>query len=110
MSLEQVVRFHDRIAEDQSLQEALDGVSDADLPERLSALGAEHGFAFSADEVRHMMAESTQAAEVSEADLEGVAGGVSGMEGFNPSSGFRNLSANVRTLNLDGRAYPGSKW
>ena len=115
MSLEQLHAFYRRIGDDSDLQRALDGVSDEELPERLSALGAEHGHDFSADEVRAMMKEGEgeeDGVELSEEELEGVSGGVStfSYDYMEPTSGFQQLGSNLDALSMDEKAFPGGTW
>ena len=114
MSLEQLHAFYRRIGDDPDLQRALDGVSDEELPERMSDLGAEHGHDFSADEVRAMMEEREEegGVELSEEELEGVSGGVStfSYDYMEPTSGFQQLGSNLNALSVDEKAFPGDSF
>ena len=68
MSEEQLKAFLEKLKDDSSLQEKLKAASDADAA---SAIAKEAGFSISADEFT-----KAQSTELSDEELEGVAGGV----------------------------------
>ena len=68
MSLEQLKAFLARAKDDQSIQEKLKAAADADA---VTAIAKEAGFCISADDLKKAQS------EVSEEELEGVAGGQS---------------------------------
>ena len=70
MSEEQLKAFLEKLKDDSSLQEKLKAASDADAA---SAIAKEAGFSISADEFT-----KAQSTELSDEELEGVAGGVAG--------------------------------
>ena len=70
MSEEQLKAFLEKLKDDSSLQEKLKAASDADAA---SAIAKEAGFSISADEFT-----KAQSTELSDEELEGVAGGVTG--------------------------------
>lgn len=93
MSQEAVAAFYEQIQKDPSLQAALHDITDAQLPERLVAAGAEHGHEFSEADVREMMTPPQEEALSDEA-LEAVSGGA--FDAFQPTSGFTNIGLNTQ--------------
>ncbi len=73
MSEEQLKAFLEKLKDDSSLQEKLKAASDADAA---SAIAKEAGFSISADEFT-----KAQSTELSDEELEGVAGGRGGRRG-----------------------------
>ena len=69
MSEEQLKAFLEKVKADTSLQEKLKAASDANA---VSAIAKEAGFSISADDLKNAQS------EVSEEELEGMAGGVGG--------------------------------
>ena len=72
MSEEQLKAFLEKLKDDSSLQEKLKAASDADAA---SAIAKEAGFSISADEFT-----KAQSTELSDEELEGVAGGGDGFD------------------------------
>ena len=72
MSEEQLKAFLEKVKDDTSLQEKLKAASDADAA---SAIAKEAGFSISADEFT-----KAQSTELSDEELEGVAGGKRDMD------------------------------
>ena len=68
MSKEQLKAFQEKVKDDSSLQEKLKGVSDANA---VAAITKEAGFMISADDLTKAQS------ELSDEELEGVAGGIS---------------------------------
>ncbi len=79
MSEEQLKAFLEKVQADTSLQEKLKAAVDANA---VVAIAKEAGFSLSADDINK--AQSAQS-ELSEEELEGVAGGVDVMEGEDDS-------------------------
>ena len=73
MSEEQVKAFLEKVKADTSLQEKLKAAADANA---VAAIAKEAGFSISADDLKKAQA------EVSEKELEGVAGGGDGLRGW----------------------------
>ena len=67
MSKEQLKAFLEKVKDDTSLQEKLKAAADNDA---MAAIAKEAGFSISADDLK-----STQVTELSDMELEGVAGG-----------------------------------
>ena len=103
MSLQQLAAFQQRLREDADLQVALSGVGAGELPEKMVNLGAEHGYPFTADEVRSMMQPAEGQEELSDEDLKSVTGGA--FDAFSTTD-LRTIDMNLRNLNLDERAFP----
>ena len=82
MSVEQLKKFYQQVSEDEDLQSEFEGLETMeDVMEKTVALGAEHGFEFSAEDVKTVMEQaSTQAEELDEAELDDVAGGAGGWQ------------------------------
>lgn len=81
MSIEAVTKFTDKLAQDESLQQELkSAIGDKEglsASQAVAELGAKHGYNFSAEEAqqtREFVLES-ESDELSEEDLEAVAGG-----------------------------------
>ncbi len=112
MALDHLVGFHDSISREPSIQRALDGVADADLPDRMAEIGRGFGYEFDAEEVRAMMARKSDGpAEIKDSDLAGVAAGLGvTYPSFNPTSGFNQLSTNLDTVDVDREAFPGDNF
>ena len=72
MSEEQLKAFIEKVKGDTSLQEKLKASADADA-EAVAAIAKEAGFSISADDLNQ--AQSELSAELSEEELEGLAGG-----------------------------------
>ncbi|MDA7431995.1 Nif11-like leader peptide family RiPP precursor [Synechococcus sp. AH-601-O06] len=83
MSEEQLKAFLEKVQADTSLQEKLKAAVDANA---VVAIAKEAGFSLSADDINK--AQSAQS-ELSEEELEGVAGGVDVMEGEDDSWWFK---------------------
>ena len=81
MSEEQLKAFLEKVKADTSLQEKLKAASDANAA---SAIAKEAGFSISADEFT-----KAQSTELSDEELEGVAGGTRGL----PPGGLHNAFA-----------------
>ena len=77
MSKENLEQFMNQISDSEELQARIGDEIDA---ESLIALGAEHGYEFTAEELQ-------EAAELSDEELEGVAGGLIGENGYVASGG-----------------------
>ena len=71
MSKEQLMAFIAKAKEDQSIQDKLKAVK---TPEDVIVIAKESGFMISADDLKN--AQSQEMREISEEELEGVAGGV----------------------------------
>lgn len=78
MSVEQVKKFYEQIQEEEDLQSEFEGPETEEaLVEKAVALGSEHGFEFSAEDVKTVMEQArAEAEELDEAELEDVAGGL----------------------------------
>jgi len=92
MSKENLDQFIQKVADDEQLQARIGEEIDADS---LIALGAEHGCEFTAEDL-------AENAELSDEELDGVAGGVSAIK--NKQEPFRK----VTPTELQGEGRPGS--
>ena len=81
MSKENLEQFIQQISDSEELQARIGDEIDA---ESLIALGAEHGFEFTADDL-------AEHAELSDEELEGVAGGLLDNGGTNPARNANTL-------------------
>ena len=77
MSEEQLKAFIEKVKGDTSLQEKLKAAADADA-EAVAAIAKEAGFSISADDLNQAQSELSE--ELSEEELEGVAGGGRGRD------------------------------
>jgi predicted ribosomally synthesized peptide with nif11-like leader len=76
MSKENLERFYELVRNDATLQKQLANATDADQFADLAVrLGAQSGFAFTADDVRSSIEPVARTGDLSEAELEAVAGG-----------------------------------
>ena len=73
MSEEQLKAFLEKVKADTSLQEKLKATSDADA---VASIAKEEGFSISVDDIR---AQQSGVSELSDEELEGVAGGATGI-------------------------------
>ena len=83
MSEEQLKAFLEKVQVDTSLQEKLNGAADADA---VTAIAKEAGFSISADDLKKAQS------EISEEELEGVAGGA----GCDPFCTLQNITTGLR--------------
>ena len=75
MSEEQLKAFIEKVKVDTSLQEKLKAATDADA---VVAIAKESGFVVSADEIKTTQSAPQELQELSDEELEGVAGGFGG--------------------------------
>ncbi len=72
MSEEQLKAFHEKVKGDSSLQEKLKAAANANA---VAAIAKEAGFSISAEDLTQVQSELWRKTELSESELEGVAGG-----------------------------------
>ena len=84
MSEEQLKSFLERVKADTSLQEKLKAAADADA---VLAIAKEAGFAITAEDIQSMQS----ATDLSDAELEGVAGGGNATKGWQSCAGCFTL-------------------
>ena len=93
MSEEQLKAFLEKVKADTNLQEKLKAAADADA---VLAIAKEAGFSVSVDDLKNAQS------EVSEEELEGVAGGGGGTESVPKVGGTGCLTCDVLTLRRAG--------
>ena len=93
MSEEQLKAFLEKVQSDTELQEKLKAAA---TPEAALEIANEAGFAITAEDIQSM-----QSATVSDGELEGAAGGGSGLYGCPPASNTQGDCAGCRTRRHD---------
>ena len=97
MSEEQLKGFLEAVAADAELQEKLKAATDVEAVVAIAAIAEAAGFVVSAEELEALVLQAQS--EISEEELQGVAGGLFGFQGMQP----RKKSPSSREIGEIGR-------